>query len=121
MRIFFLSMMLVAQIFAVTCNDMANKINQNAPMRVDKITILTSSVCVNNNLVYLYQIENIDNETIKNHINSTSFKNKIKNSFCTLPDTKAILEILDGAYYKYLKDDGSYLGEIYIKKNDCLN
>jgi hypothetical protein len=113
------------------CNEIVNNIS--FPLKVDEITLTRTAVCMSEgynkpaSLIYIRDIDTTSDiwiEHINNDPNRTrsllkSNKKVIINSFCTEKDQRALLDGLTSVGYRYNSIDGSFIGDIYISKQDC--
>jgi len=106
------------KIFAMSldqCTKVSQMVNEKTPMRVDQSTTLKTSYCSDTSpkptLNYLMT-------TDYDYIDLTGTRNMQKNSLCTNPKQRKLLEAVD-VKYTYSKKDGKFLGITLIKLGDC--
>lgn len=101
-------------------NTMADKINKNTPMTLDKEIVLTNVVAMGNRLIHNYQLINYSEGQIDTeHFLSTSKKNVIER-FCTNPETKLVREIGAISFkYVYYDKNNKYIGQNTIRTSQC--
>ena len=90
-------------------------LNKNTPMQVDQHTVLKTTYCSDTapkpTLNYL-------NISEYDYIDMAGTKGIQKNSLCTNPKQKKLLEAVD-VKYTYSKKNGAFLGSTLIKLADC--
>lgn len=99
------------------CNEQAAEINKSAPQQIDKITILTNAVCTSDGGKVTLQYNNKLTETVD--LNKlTGLKTVMLNQWCTNPDLKPLLNIIN-IRYSYMDNKGKFLANIDLSKKEC--
>jgi hypothetical protein len=109
----------------------AESLNKHTPRRLNTITVLSSIMSYGKELMYLCTIEaetEEGNELIKlfreQHVERIFLKKQkahTTNAMCTNPMLKRFLEEGVTIENQYVYEDGTFIGEIKIDKNDCNN
>ena len=106
------------QLFAMSFNDcskVSQMLNKNTPMQVDQHTVLKTTYCSDTSPKPTLNYLNISEY---DYIDMTGTKGIQRNSLCTNPNQKKLLEAVD-VKYTYSKKNGAFLGSTFIKLADC--
>lgn len=97
-----------------------NSINLTLPVQIDKVTILTHFVAVDNELNYKYKIETEYAKLIKF---SEAILNETKNIYipnaCTTGTTEMMFNLGYNALYTYYSADNKFVGSFNVNKRIC--
>jgi len=101
------------------CNEVASAINQSSPMHVDAITILKNASCPSQaHLRYNYSLDtDFSKSEFKDRI--ATLKNPAITAWCTTPELKDLLVLLDSVEFSYSKTNGEYLGAYGFNERSC--
>ena len=84
---------------------------------IDKITILTSSICTSDGGKVILQFSNKLTEPVNlNKLNG--LKTILLNQWCTNPDLKPLFNIIN-IRYSYMDNTGKFLTNIDLSKKEC--
>lgn len=103
-----------------SCYATADEINENAPFKLDSITSLTRTMCMDGKkLDYYYTIKTGGiGDAITSSVVKKELKNSTMNGACTTPATLSALKFFDLGYI-YYTDTNKYIGEFLITLSDC--
>ena len=100
------------------CSEIANIVNQTAPMAVDQITTLSSSTCVvlngNATFTYLYDLSIIPDTKF-----TRDFKQSVMKRFCSGPETRQFLDGLTFVHMDYYDANNTFFDRIKFGPKDC--
>jgi len=97
----------------------SNENNKDLPMIIDEITQLTTTTVEGNDLVYIYKLIG-EHEPISQQTLESSFRKDFTDELCLNQETRTLLDIGVGFVYRYFGNDNKLIGEILVKKSDCL-
>ena len=100
---------------------MSNDTNKDCPMVIDRYTTLTSTVVIDNSLMYLYKVKQdlLDDLGLSKSYWKESQTQNIKNIYCTDPDMLWFRMNTVPVIWSYEYQDGTSLGKIVITADDC--
>ena len=99
------------------CNEQSAEINKSTPQQIDKITILTSSICTSDGGKVILQYSNKLTEPVNlNKLNG--LKTILLNQWCTNPDLKPLFNIIN-IRYSYMDNTGKFRTNIDLSKKEC--
>jgi len=100
---------------------MSNDTNKDCPMVIDRYTTLTSTVVIDNSLMYLYKVQQdlLDDLGFSKSYWKESQTQNIKNIYCTDPDMLWFRMNKVPVTWSYEYQDGTSLGKIEITTDDC--
>ena len=102
------------------CEAIASGINETVPSRIDRITILTNTYCLTFGGKIEFRYRNELSERLQINRLPLDFKRKVKNSFCTGPETSLFLDSVDAITYEYYySSDGQFFDSFSFGKQDC--
>jgi len=102
------------------CNEVASIVNQSSSnMHLDSITILKNASCSSQaHLRYNYSVDtDFSKSEFKDAI--PTLKNPNMTTWCTHPDLKPLLVLLDSVEFSYSKPNGEYLGAYGFNERSC--
>lgn len=96
-------------------------LNKQAPMQIDRDTIFTGSICINDIFTYNYRINFEKDELTSEQIEKleTLMKEKVTNSFCSNENIRGFLNMLKGIEQNYYSKDSKFLFVLKTSKEDC--
>ena len=100
---------------------MYNDTNKDCPMVIDRYTTLTSTLVIDNSLMYLYKVQQglLDDLGLSKSYWKESQTQNIKNIYCTDPDMLWYRMNKVPVIWSYEYQDGTSLGKIEITTDDC--
>ena len=102
------------------CTELASKMNEQLPMKVDKVTTWKSSVCARTDkgvtLAYLYILDVTKGQVSQTDLNT--LRASQLNSWCTNPEQRALINIVD-IEYQYYDKNSAYIGVLKYKRSMC--
>lgn len=116
----FTNSVFAAKLTARECNDVASEVNKTmSEMNIDEITTLKNAFCPNDaNLQYNYEVDlDITQSEFRNII--PDLKNPNINAWCSIPELKNLIVLLDSVGYRYFKKNGEYLGMYKFTDKSC--
>ncbi|MHC5767023.1 MAG: hypothetical protein ACYTXI_15670 [Nostoc sp.] len=97
----------------------ASEINKDLPMMVDKETMLINVGAQNDALIYNYILVNYRSAEVDEYQFLTSIGERLRNSVCTHPETKELLNSGISLHYYYNGNDSIFIGKVIISPSDC--
>ena len=100
---------------------MYNDTNKDCPMVIDRYTTLTSTLVIDNSLMYLYKVQQglLDDLGLSKSYWKESQTQNIKNIYCTDPDMIWFRMNKVPVIWSYEYQDGTSLWKIEITTDDC--
>jgi|SRR5450631_1705953 hypothetical protein len=102
------------------CNAVASKLNEQTPMRVDKLTTWKTTICISAptgvRLLYVYFIDVASGQVTQANLN-TLRAGQLK-SWCSNPDQRKLIDLVD-IEYQYLDNDSGYIGVLDYQHSMC--
>lgn len=104
------------------CISLTTEVNKSLPQMADKVTMLEGAACLpsGKRVILLYRMRLVVSKKDLPNYSTTKLKNMLIQTWCTSPDQREILEVLD-IRYNYLDKLGSFIEEIDVKILDCTN
>ncbi len=102
------------------CNEVASEVNYSmSEMQIDEVTTLRNAFCSTGaNLQYNYEVDlEISKSEFKDVI--PFLKNPNINAWCSTPELKNLIVLLDSVGYRYYKKNGEYLGMYEFTDRSC--
>ena len=103
------------------CKKASEQTNRSLPAKKDNITVVRETGCLPGNpkirFVYILEVDIPLN--IAKQINFTrDLKPGVKNTFCSDPSIRALLNAFD-VDHRYYTNDGSFAGSFLIQSSEC--
>lgn len=102
------------------CNGLASKLNEQTPMRVDKITTWKTTVCLpagkGVKLAYIYVVDLAKGQVTQTDLN-TLRADQLK-SWCTNPPQRKLFDMVD-IEYQYFDKTMDYIGVLNYQRSMC--
>lgn len=111
---------LAAKMSASQCELTSSELNKTLPSVIDQYTELKSTYCLTfgGQIEFRYMYELLGQLQVDRL--PAEFKTKVKNSFCTGPDTSYFLASVDKVTYEYFyKNNGVFFDRFSFSENDC--